>query len=231
MGIMFFGNGAGMQLATAQQEVYSYLREQIFSGKLKAGARLNPAEIASALGVSRMPVREALRQLDSEGFIAIRPNRGAIVMILTPQDVEEIFQIRTALEVLAVRVAIPKLDEAAIGELENLRAQMDRVHDNPSLWVRQHDAFHDTLCGYSGLARVGTEIKRFRTLIHPYMMQYFVEVHHTPEMAGHEHSTIISALRSRNCALAEIAMRDHIMSAAQAVIQFLASDAPQVAGK
>jgi DNA-binding GntR family transcriptional regulator len=228
MDTMFFGNNAGMHLATAQQEVYSYLREQIFSGKLKAGARLNPGEIASTLGVSRMPVREALRQLDSEGFIAIRPNRGAIVKILTPHDVEEIFQIRTALEVLAVRVAMPKLDEAAIGELENLRAQMDRVRDNPTLWVRQHDAFHDALCGYSDLARLGTEIKRFRTLIHPYMMLFFLEVNHTPEMAGHEHSTLISALRSRNGALAEIAVRDHIMSAAQAVIQYLASDAARV---
>src|SRR5690348_16056897 len=104
------GRAENLQVATAQQEVYLFLREQIFSGALKAGDRLNPTDIANALGVSRMPVREAFRQLDSEGFIRMRPNRGAVVMILTAQDVEEIFLIRTALEVLALRLAMARFD-------------------------------------------------------------------------------------------------------------------------
>jgi DNA-binding GntR family transcriptional regulator len=218
------GRGDNLEVATAQQEAYLFLREQIFSGELKAGTRLNPADIANALGISRMPVREAFRQLDSEGFIRMRPNRGAVVMILTPRDVEEIFQIRTALEVLALRLAMPQLDTSAVAELENLHQHMDLARDNPKVWVKRHDQFHDAICSYGERPRIAAEIKRFRTLIHPYMMQYFVKVNHTPEMAGHEHATIIAAIRSGNVALAEISMREHIMSAAQAVIQYLGSD-------
>jgi len=215
---------SNLHVATAQQEVYLFLREQIFSGELKAGTRLNPADIASALGVSRMPVREAFRQLDSEGFIRIRPNRGAVVMILTPEDVEEIFLIRTALEVLALRLAMPRFGATGIAEVDSLRQHMDLAHDDPKLWVKRHDQFHDTICSYSGRPRLTAEIKRFRTLIHPYMMQYHLEVHRTPEMAGHEHTTIVVAIKSGNIALAELSMREHIMSAAQAVIQFLGNE-------
>ena len=93
-------------LATAQQEAYLFLREQILSGELSAQARVNPADVADRLGISRMPVREALRQLDAEGLVIMRPNRRAFVASLSATEVEELFEIRTALEVMAVGYAV-----------------------------------------------------------------------------------------------------------------------------
>ena len=93
-------------LVSAQQEAYRFLRDRILSGELTAEARLNPAEIAELLGISRMPVREALRQLDAEGLVTMRPNRAAHVTRLTAPEVEDLFEIRTMLEVMAVRYAV-----------------------------------------------------------------------------------------------------------------------------
>ncbi len=98
---------------TAQEEAYFYLRESILSGSLPGGTRLDISQIATHLGMSRMPVREALRQIASEGLVVIRPNRGVVVTQLTPEDVLEIFEMRAVLEGLAAHLARPRLDEAA----------------------------------------------------------------------------------------------------------------------
>ena len=110
---------------TAQEEAYLYLRESILSGDLPGGTRLDIARVATHLGMSRMPVREALRQLASEGLVVIRPNRGVAVTQLTPEDVLEIFEMRAALEGLAARLARPHLDEAAFQDLEHILQRMD----------------------------------------------------------------------------------------------------------
>ena len=111
-------------LATAQQEAYRYLRERILSGDFPGDTRVNPGEVAELLGISRMPVREALRQLDAEGLVTMRPNRGALVTSLTAAEVEELFEIRTALEVMAVRSAVLAIAPDSLAELTALK---DRI--------------------------------------------------------------------------------------------------------
>lgn len=95
----------------------NHLGETILSGTTSGGARIGIPDVAGKLGMSRMPVREALWQLDAEGLVTIRPNRGAVVTPLTPSDVLEIFEMRAVLEGLAVRVARPRLDEEAFEDL------------------------------------------------------------------------------------------------------------------
>jgi DNA-binding GntR family transcriptional regulator len=80
--------------ATAQHETYRYLRDRILDAELPAEALINPAEIAEHLGISRMPVREALRQLDAEGLVSMRPNRRAVVTRLSVAEVEDLFEMR-----------------------------------------------------------------------------------------------------------------------------------------
>ncbi len=211
--------------ATAQQEVYRHLREQILSGVVKAGARLNPLEIGTSLGVSRMPVREALRQLDSEGLVTIRPNRGVVVMSLNAKEIEEIFLIRTALETLAARQALPNLTARSLTDLKHHRQLMDEAEGDAQLWVRRHNDFHDALCRLSGMPRLVAEIRRSRALISAYMTRYYMEGNLTPEMEGHGHDAIIDALRTHNVTLIEACLRDHIMGGAEAVIQFVEGQA------
>src|SRR5277367_3122292 len=102
---------------SAQQQAYLYLREQIQAGRLKGGMRVKPEDIASEIGTSRMPVREAIRQLDTEGLLTIRPNRGAIVTILSPENLSELFEMRAVLEGLCARRAAATFDEDAADEL------------------------------------------------------------------------------------------------------------------
>lgn len=217
------------QFITAQQQAYTYIRDRILNGDLAAGAWLNTSAIADELALSRIPVREAVRQLDAEGLVMIRPNRGAIVTDLQPADVEELFEIRAALEALAIRRALPRLVGETFDDLEALRLRMDRVRGDPKAWLPRHREFHDFLCQASGMPRLAAEIRRVELAVQPYLMMYISVYGHT-EMPGYEHGTLIDAIRTGNSNLAELTMRDHVLSAGRGVVEHLrlrADVAPQ----
>jgi DNA-binding GntR family transcriptional regulator len=207
-------------VATSQQQAYRYVRQQILSGAFSGGEKLNPARLADELGISRMPVREALRQLDAEGLVTIRPNRGAIVTVLSPRDVQELFEMRAVLEALAVKLAMPNLRGEALDDLEHLRQRMDRSIGDAKAWTQRHAEFHDFLTHQAERPRLRQEINRMRAAVQPYLLLY-LSVHHTPEMPDYEHGTIIDAIRSGNSSLVEICVRDHVLRAAWGVIEFV----------
>ncbi|MDN5347544.1 MAG: hypothetical protein PWP65_1108 [Clostridia bacterium] len=93
---------------TLQDDVYSYLRKSILTGLLKPGERIIETEIASRLGISKSPVREAMRKLEADGLIVIKPRIGGFVVNLTEEDIKEIYEIRQAIEGYAVRLLITK---------------------------------------------------------------------------------------------------------------------------
>ena len=206
--------------ATAQQHAYSYVREKILSGDFPGGMRLDPAEIGQTLGVSRMPVREALRQLDSEGLIIMRPNRATLVTRLTPLEVEELFEIRAVLEALAVRFAVTKLTDDALSELEVLRLKMDRVRHEPRLWIQRHADLHQFISGLGERTHIAKELRRIRTAVQPYLLMY-ISVYHSTEMEGYDHEALLAAIASRDPDTAEKCARDHVRQAAAGVIDFL----------
>ena len=110
--------------ATLQFKVTTKLRELILKGEFKMGERLMQEEWAKKLGVSRMPLREALRQLEVEGLVRIEPRRGAIVTPVSIDDIEEIYQLRALLEGEAVVKALPFLGGEEVAELENIYGRM-----------------------------------------------------------------------------------------------------------
>ena len=207
-------------MLSAQQEAYVYLRDRILSGELSGDARLNPTEIAELLGISRMPVREALRQLDAEGLVIMRPNRAALVRRLTAAEVEDLFEIRTALEVLAVRPAVQALNGESLAELVGTMERMDRARSNPVEWLRRHDDFHDAISALGQRKRLRQELARVRLAIRPYLLMY-MKVYDTVEMPGLEHSSLVDALASRDVARAENAMRVHVANPGAGLIKFL----------
>jgi DNA-binding GntR family transcriptional regulator len=214
------------EFGTAQRQAYQYLRGHILSGRYPGGTRLNPAEITEALGVSRTPVREAIRQLDAEGFVTIRPHRGTVVTSFTPEDVLELFEMRAALEGLQVRLAVPFLGDEDLEDLERLKARMDRVREDPKLWSERHHAFHEYLGRRSNRPRLSAQISHLRAAVQPYLLLYF-SVYGLVEMPGFEHQTIIDAVRGADGVRAEEAMRNHVMSAASGVVEFLKSSGPR----
>ena len=205
---------------TTQQLACQYLRSRIHSGHYTGGDRINPARVAEELGISRMPVREALRQLDAEGLVTIRPNRGAIVTVLTASDVRELFEIRAALEGMAGRLAVPYLSDDVLDDLEYRRVRMDRVREDTRGWLLRHDEFHDFLCRQARRPRLAAEIARHRAAVRPYLTMY-ISRHRSPEMQGYTHQNVVDAARSGSADRMERCLRDHIMGAARGVIEFV----------
>ena len=108
---------------TTQELVFEFLRDAILSGRLSGGARLVQDKIAAELSVSRVPVREALLQLEAEGFVRMEAHRGASVVWLSPEEVAETFEIRVLLVSAAVRKVVPGLTDGQVAQLERLAAQ------------------------------------------------------------------------------------------------------------
>ena len=126
---------------TATQHVVECLREGIATGALAEGDALVQDEIAVALGVSRTPIREALRLLEAEGWVQFSPHRGAVVATLSADEIRQIFEIRFALESLALKQSIPKLDAAAFDEAREILDALDGEQDI-GRWVALHRKFH-----------------------------------------------------------------------------------------
>ena len=104
---------------TLSQRVYEHLRDEILADHLLPGTELSEVALSKELAISRGPIREAMGRLAAEGLITMRPRRRAEVRSLTPQELIDAYQVREALEVMAVRLLIPRIAEADLGRLGN----------------------------------------------------------------------------------------------------------------
>jgi len=208
--------------ATAQQEAYLFLREKILSAEYPGGLRLNPAQIGEMLGISRMPVREALRQLSAEGLVTMKPNRGAVVTRLTALEVEELFGMRAVLEGLAARYAASNMTDAALSEIVDAQKRMERARPDTQRWLKYHDELHQLICLTGQCMQLPREIARIRSAVQPYLLMY-LSIYGRSEMEGYEHDSVIEAIASGVPDTAEKVMREHVMSAASGIIDFLKS--------
>lgn len=195
--------------ATAHHEALSYLRSRIISGEYQGGMRINSNAVAAKLGCSRIPIREALRQLEAEGFVTMLPNRGASVAVLSPEAVEDLFRIRSSLELLALESAIGRLDETALVELTILKDRMDRVRGDPAVWVEHHDRFHQFISGLAGRDRLQSEIERIHRAVRPYILLY-VSSGLMVEEPHNNHQMIVDVLRTGNKKNAMHVMKSHL---------------------
>src|SRR5919202_528505 len=117
---------APLENLTLWQRVHERLRDQILSGDLEPGTELTEVALSEQLGVSRGPIREALGRLASQGLVTVRPRRGAVVRSLSKEEFVELYQVREALEVMAVKLAVPRLRAEDFGALEELIDAMAR---------------------------------------------------------------------------------------------------------
>lgn len=208
-------------IVTAQQYVHSYLFEKIISGRYPGGTHLKTEDLADELRTSRMPIREALRQLNAEGLVVIKPNRGAFVTNLTSSDIMEVFEMRAALEGLAMRMATRLRTDHDVERLERIAAQMRAASDAPASWLKRHDQFHDALCAISARPRLSRQITLLRDQTRPYVRLY-INTHDDPEVEGIEHVQLLEALRRGDPAHAESVMRTHVERNGETIVSFLA---------
>lgn len=199
--------------ASAQQQAYMFLREQIQGGRLAGGQRVRLEDVAAELGVSRMPVREAIRQLDTEGLLTIRPNRGAVVTIFGRDHLTELFEMRAVLEGLCARRAATTFDEDAGDELTLLVNRLNRAQGNPDLWIERHEAFHDFICQRADRQHVLSEVRRLRAAVEPYLRLSLMHPVLNEETAR-QHRELVDVMLMRDPERAEAAMRHHVESTA-----------------
>jgi DNA-binding GntR family transcriptional regulator len=191
--------------------VYLALRDAIVSAELAPGRQLSENELAELLGVSRTPVREALARLRDERLVAIVPQLGTFVTLISPQAVADAAFVREALECSAIRLATAQADEAGLAELQaNLAAQRRACEAaDADAFDRLDDGLHQQLCALSGheiawrlSRRANGHLDRVRRLSLP-------DAGYLEEMLA-EHREVVAALADRDADRAEAALRHHL---------------------
>ncbi|MEQ9811333.1 MAG: GntR family transcriptional regulator [Azospirillaceae bacterium] len=210
--------------ASAQQQAYLHLRKQILEGQLPAGSLLKPEQVAQQIGVSRMPVREAIRQLDAEGLVVFRPNRRAVVQSLSWKEVHEIFEIRAVLEGLAARHAAINASVDDIADLHHFWDRMERAKTKPEKWIAHHDEFHQFVVRLAARPRLAAQINLLRDTCRPYFRLH-ISVYGRPEAPGFSEKLIIDALEEKDPAVAEQVMQEHVMAHSQWLEDYLRREA------
>jgi DNA-binding GntR family transcriptional regulator len=204
----------------AQATAYAYLKDKILGGQLSGGTSISPTETGELLGISRMPVREALLQLEAEGLIRFGSNRRPIVTALTPSEIMELFEIRIALEQLAILRATPKIKAHIFSDLSQHLLDMDRAKTDPHTWLKLHDEFHERIYAEAEMPKLMEEIKRLRDIIRPYLLMY-TSFFEQPEVPGYEHSTLLEVLKKGDTDAAQMAIAKHIRAGAANLVYFL----------
>lgn len=204
-----------------RDSVTDALRRRIVSGDLAPGTRVVERQVAEQLGVSRVPVREALRALEREGFLEERATRGMVVRRLDPDDVAMLFAVRESLEAVLAQRLVDVLDADGIARLDDLVAEAD-AHARAgrrSDAVGANAAFHALLVELAG-SRVLTSI------IEPVAgrMAWLLNQHTDPALMVAEHRDIVDALRGRDAARAAGVFREHLASS-RAAVESLAGSA------
>lgn len=140
-----------LQLRSLREQVYEYLRDAINRGELHAGSFLDQNQLSASLGISKTPLRDALIQLESEGFVSILPRRGVVVNELTLDDIRHLYEIIGALEGVAVVAVAPKLDGSRLETMRTLNGEMIEAveaGDFDTYYARNLE-FHDEFLGLS----------------------------------------------------------------------------------
>jgi DNA-binding GntR family transcriptional regulator len=214
---------SGIPRLSLPSAVAEKLREQIIRGEIPEGAQLRQDAIATQYQVSRIPVREALRQLAAEGLIAIVPNRGAIVPALSPNDIGELFSIRALLEPEVLKLSIPHLTDedfsAADAVLRKYVSELRR-QDHVSAWGRLNWQFHSILYSRANQPRFMAIIRNVNNSGERYTrLQLYLT--HGVQRANEEHHRILELSRKRDVASACELLREHIVHAGDSLKQVL----------
>jgi DNA-binding GntR family transcriptional regulator len=201
---------------SAEQTAYKSLRERIVSGRLPGGSPLRQERLAAEFGLSRIPVRDAIRHLVASGLVTFESNRRAVVTLLDECDLSELFAMRSVLEGLAARHAVPNLSERDIERLVWLANQMDQTERNVDLWMPIHVEFHELICDRSNMPRLCTEITRLRQRVEPYV-RVMISLRGVAELRLSRHNSIIKAIRGQDPDCAERTLREHVMQASREI--------------
>ncbi len=201
-------------------EIAEVLRADIISGTLAADSELRQQQLAARFGVSRMPVREALRSLEGEGLIILAPNKGATVAPLSVADLREVYEMRVAAETLALRLALPELSNAQIGRADAIQEKMEAA-EVPE-FAALNAQFHKTLYVPCARPRLLSHIEMLSNAADRYLRITIASLDYA-DKSHREHRALLDACYSRNEAAAIECLTRHIEEAGEALAELMAA--------
>lgn len=208
------------------QIILETLRDRIFNGEYEPGDRLNISDLANQFDVSPVPVREALRNLQSEGLADFVANRGFAVSQLSPAEARELFLLRFPLEFItayeASRVATP-------ADIKGLRKRLPEMEAalGTERWHVLHEEFHLAISEISKLQRFARLIETYRGKMRPYSKMYLSRKSHV-ELAHREHKLIVDAIEAQDAEEIKSLMRSHLTRPARIAMATLGVSDPDL---
>ena len=207
---------------TLRERIVESIRNAIVNGQLQAGTRIAEPELADKFGISRTPIREAFRQLESEGFISVVPRKGAIVASLSPQDISNFYDLKMVLEGYAARCATKVLTATDIAKMETVNRQIEAASQKKDLRrvLELHNEFHDIF-----LRACGNE--KLHAIVQNMVMQFqrFRLILAMPgkiEGSIRQHRDIIEAFRKKDPDIAEELVRKNALYGKNLLLRELA---------
>ena len=202
--------------------VFNTLRQAILRGELKPGERLMEIQLANKLGVSRTPIREALRKLELEGLVNMVPRKGAEVADITEKSLRDVLEVRKALEELSVQLACEKITEEEIEELIRVAERFkDTLNDQDVTKIAEADvAFHDVIYTATDNQKLILLLNNLREQMYRYRVEYLKKEEAYPQLIA-EHEELIDNISKRNKEEATRIMCEHIDNQVATVINVI----------
>ena len=202
--------------------VFHTLREAILKGELKPGERLMELQLAAKLGVSRTPIREAIRMLEQEGLAVTIPRKGAEVAKMTEKDMQDVLQIREALDELAASVACERIKPEQLAELrQTMHAVEEAVETGEVKRIAEADVrFHDIIYQSTGNPRLENILNNLREQMYRYRVEYLKNEKNYPTLLE-EHNAIVEGLSERDKGKVTAAMQKHVKNQVVAIKEII----------
>jgi DNA-binding GntR family transcriptional regulator len=213
--------GETVESRSASAIVTDALREGILHGTLPAGERLRQDAIATRFGVSQMIVREAFRQLATEGFLKAEPRRGVSVAHLTPDEAEEMTELRSLIEAKALAWALPQMSKADLEKASRILAELDKAKSTDRI-IALNARFHEALYAPARKDRTLAMIANLRLNFERYLRFTWQETHHL-DQSQKEHRQILDLCVAGDAERACALLTQHILATGQILVERLQS--------
>lgn len=202
--------------------VFNTLRQAIITGEFAPGERLMEIVLAERLGVSRTPVREAIRKLELEGLVVMVPRKGAEVARITEESLKEVLEVRCALEELAVVLACQRIDEEGRANLKKAHEEfVEAVNAKDVLEIATCDeAFHECIFELTNNKRLLQIITNLKEQMYRYRMEYVKDSTLHEDLVG-EHEKLLTAILTGNEKDAELIIKNHIHNQEQLILKII----------
>lgn len=219
-------NGFTINHTKISEQVYNYLRDEIMAGHLTPGQRLDLEELVGQLKISKMPIKEAVGRLATEGLLDIQARRGTFVSRVDPRELEESYEVRRALEVLAGELAVERIRPADIRKLQALIKEMEEAaaERNVAQHIAKNFEFHELIIEIAGNRKLLAIYRQLRAPIH------IAGVHHRSTnwlervpQEQREHRAIVRALERRDGEATTRAINAHLMRARISLVEDVSS--------